>query len=107
MGEKDSNLVKKILWTGMKDTLPSGIQSLARCQKLEEGGFGMLANKENPEKVDKSESVVCPDGSILTSKQINDYWDGRYKQNGKIYDSQNPEDLKMHDARMYYLGFKH
>jgi hypothetical protein len=98
------DLVKKIGWAyNVKDVWPSNISTIARCQKLEDEGFGMLADKNNPERMDASDSVVCPDGSILNSEQIEIYWEKK----GRIYySSENPEDVKMYKAQMYYLGFK-
>jgi hypothetical protein len=101
----EKGLVKKIFWTyNVKDVWNSEIQSLANCQKLEEEGFGMLEDKNHLGKIDNSESVVLSDGRVFTPKQIDDYW-GK-KKNGSIYSSGNPEDVIMHKARMYLLGFK-
>jgi hypothetical protein len=101
----EKGLVKKIFWTyNVKDIWHSEIQSLANCQKLEEEGFGMLEDKKNSGRVDDSDSVVCPDGSVFTSEQIDDYWNN--KKDGSYYSSQNPKDVMMHKARMYLLGFR-
>jgi hypothetical protein len=99
-----STLVKKICWAyNVKDVWPGDIQSLARCQKLEDEGFGILADKNNSERMDISDSVVCPDGRVFTPEQIETYWE---KKCGMHYSSENKEDVKMHKTRMYYLGFK-
>lgn len=101
------NLVKKIGWAyNLKEILPLDMSAVAHCQKLEDEGFGMLADKNNPEKVDASDSVVCPDGSVFTFVQIELYWEKRYRQSFAIYNSENPEDVKTNKADMYYLGFK-
>ena len=97
-----SNLVKKIFWTGSKiESWPSDLQSLTHYQNLEEEGFGMLANKEDSNKIDESASIVCPDGTILTPKQISDYWTKRAG-----YNSSNLDDIRMYKAKIYYMGFK-
>jgi len=97
-----NGLVKKIGWTeGSMGIWPSDIKSFLHCQKLEEEGFGMLADKDNPDKMDGSDSVVCPDGSVFTPKQMEGYWN----QKGRSYSSENPEDIKMHKANLYYFGF--
>jgi hypothetical protein len=103
--EETSILVKKICWAYNDFPIhwPGDIQSLAHCQKLEDEGFGILADIKNPEKMDISESIVCPDGRVFTPEQIENYWD---KKGNIHYSSENPEDVKMHKARMYYLGFK-
>jgi hypothetical protein len=104
MTKEKKELVKKLSWAyGVQEVWPSGIQSLAQCQKLEDEGFGMLANKDRPEIIDDSDSVICPDGSVLTPEQLELYWE---KKGEVHYNSENPEDVKMHKARMYYLGFK-
>jgi hypothetical protein len=103
MGE---DLIKKISWTyGVLEVWNSDIQSLANLQKLENEGFGMLADEKYPDKVDASDSVVCPDGSIFTPRDIEVYFERKYRQTGKLYDSKDPEDVKIHKAQMYYLGF--
>jgi len=106
MEEQYKGLVKKILWThninNLKEINHLQKQILESCQKLEDEGFGMLANKENPEKIDDSCSVVYPDGSIFTPEQITSYWMRR----GGGFNSENPEDMKMHKINMYYFGFK-
>lgn len=102
MGE-EKGLINKIGWAyKVRDTWPSDIQLIASCQKLESQGFGMLADKENPVRIDGSDSVVCPDGTVLTPKQINFYWN----QKDRKYNPKDPENFKMHRAYMYYLGFK-
>jgi len=101
------NLVKKIGWAyNVQEILPSDTQAITNYKKLEDEGFGMLADKNNPEKVDASDSVVCPDGSVFTFAQIELYCEKRYKQNFGIYNSKNPEDVKMNKADIYYKGFK-
>lgn len=103
--EETSTLVKKIGWAyNVKHVLPEDIKFLAHSQKLEDEGFGMLADEKDLARIDDSYSVVCPDGSVFTFKQIDDYWND--KKDGKMYSSENPEDVKMHKARMYYLGFR-
>jgi hypothetical protein len=100
--EEEKGLVKKIFWTSLKiESWPSDLSTLDRYHKLEDEGFGMLADTENPNSFDKSFSVVCPSGEILSPKQITNYWNTRGG-----YSSNNPEDVKMHNARMYYMGFK-
>jgi len=107
MSKKDSDLVKKIRWAyNLKEVQPSDMSAVAHCQKLEDEGFGMLADKNNPKKIDASDSVVFPDGSVFTAAQIELYWEKRYKQSFAIYNSENPEDVKMNKADMYYKGFK-
>jgi hypothetical protein len=105
MNESETEtLVRKVGWIyrGKKVSFENR-QFLALYRKLEDEGFGMLADKNNPTNADKSNSVVCPDGSIFTPEQIENYWD---KKGGMFYSSENPEDVKMHKVRMYYLGFK-
>jgi hypothetical protein len=101
---KDEGLVKKIFWTDQVDEpLESDreSESILRCSKLEEEGFGMLASKFDCNLIDETNTIVCPDGSVLTPKEIIDYWS---KRGG--YSSKNFQDIKMHKARVYYLGFK-
>ena len=107
MGERDRGLVKKVGWayTVHKD-LPSNLLTIVQYKKLEDEGFGMLADKNNPKEADVSDSVVCPDGSVLAHEQIQKYIEDKYKQNGSIYSSKNPDIWKMQKAQMYYLGFK-
>jgi len=101
------SLVKKIGWAyNVQEILSSDMPAVAHCKELEDEGFGMLTNKNNPEKIDASDSVVCPDGSVFTYAQIEIYWEKRYKQSFAIYNSENPEDVKMNKADIYYKGFK-
>ena len=47
---------------------------LQSCQRLEEEGFGMLEDPNNPGKIyKKSYSVVFPDGKVVSEKEINSY----------------------------------
>lgn len=95
--------VRKVGWAyDVEGIWPLNIQFLSHYQKLEDEGFGMLEDKKRSGKVDESDSVVCPDGSVLTLKQIENYLEKRRWN----YDSENPEDVKMHKAYAYYLGFK-
>jgi hypothetical protein len=105
MEEGDNRLVKKILWAYIvddKEETPLRKLIIDSCKKLEDFGFGMLENANNPGKIDISCSVISPDGSIFTPEQINDYWMKR----GGGFNSENPEDMKMHNINMYYFGFK-
>jgi hypothetical protein len=106
MIDEKRGLVRKILWTQNVDDLKEMSdlkkQILKSCERLEEQGLGMLADKNNPEKIDDSCSVVCSDGSIFTPKQITDYL---IKRRGE-FNSENPEDMKMHKINLYYSGFK-
>jgi hypothetical protein len=112
MKEGNKGLVKKIFWTHNITNL-EGLSPLKRkmvesCQRLEYEGFGMLEDPLNPGKVDESGSVVCPDKSpftILTIKQIELYWEEKYKVNRGIYNSDNKEDIIINKAQIYYLGF--
>lgn len=107
MGETNKGLVKKLGWAyTVHKILPSTLLTIDQYKKLEDEGFGMLADKNNPEKVDESDSVVCPDGSVLTPEQIQKYVADRYKKNGIIYSSENPDIWEMQKAQMYYQGFK-
>ncbi len=105
MEENKKSLINKIPWTEKaEDVFDSDKEEsiFSRCQQLENEGFGMLASSFDASIIDSSNSVVCPDGEVFNLKQINDYWD---KRRGS-YSSRNPEDVKMHKARIYYLGFK-
>jgi hypothetical protein len=107
MEERDRGLVKKVGWAyNVQKVLPSDLLTIDQYKKLEDEGFGMLADKNNPEKVDESDSVVCPDGSVLTHEQIQNYVDDKYKQNGSVYSSKDSDIWKIQKAQMYYLGFK-
>jgi hypothetical protein len=104
MGE--GGLVKKVFWThDVRDfeelnLLKKGI--IESCRNLEEQGYGLLEDANNPGKIDPSCSVVSPDGKIFTPEQINSYLSER-KGN---FSSENKEDMKMHKIYMYYIGFK-
>lgn len=101
MGVK-KGLINKISWTGSKiESWPSDLHSLSRYQTLEDEGFGMLADKNDSNKFDESDSIVCPDGTVFTPTEISDYWSRRGG-----YSSSNPDDVKMHKARVYYMGFR-
>lgn len=98
--------VNKILWThkfsNLKEADHLREQIFECCQKLEDNGFGMLEDANNPGKIDSSCSIVCPDGSVFTPKQIEDYLMER-KAN---FNSENEKDMKMYNINMYYFGFK-
>jgi hypothetical protein len=102
--EEKSNLVKKVGWAykPIPGLGPEDIQSVAHAQKLEDKGFGMLEDKYIPGKIDDSYSVVCPDGSVFNQEEIQDYLNKR----GMNYCSENPEDVKIHNAQMYLLDFR-
>lgn len=103
MSKKDSDLVKKIGWAyNVKEILPSDMPAIVHCRELEDEGFGMLADKFRLGRIDDSDSVVCPDGTIIGLKDIEKY---NEKRNGS-YNSENTGDVKIHKADMYYLGFK-
>ncbi len=106
MKESENTLRKKILWAYSFDERNNSShlnkQIIHSCTKLEEEGFGMLEDKDYPGNVDKSLSVVSPNGEIFTSEQILDYW---MKRGGK-FNSRNTEDMKMHKMNIYYFGFK-
>ena len=109
MEEHDKELekkVNKIPWTYNFDNLKEANylrkESIKSCQRLEEEGFGMLEDPDNPGKIDSSCSVVSPDGEVFTQEQINNYLIAR--KGG--FNSENPEDMKMHNVNMYYFGFK-
>jgi len=104
MEGEDKGLVKKLGWAyNFHSVFPKGLLTIEQYQKLEDEGYGMLADKNDPDKVDESDSVVCPDGTIVNSKDIDEYIKGR-KAN---YSSENKEDIKMFNVQMYCLGFKH
>ncbi len=103
--EDKKGLVERIFWTERVDEpLNSDKEEevYSRCKGLEKEGFGMLASEVDSSRMDSSESVVCPDDTILIPKQIINYWE---KRRGS-YSSKNLQDLKMHKARIYYMGFK-
>jgi predicted metalloprotease len=106
MEGQESNLVRKLGWVSSGINVEtSDEETIVHCQKLENEGFGMLADKDNPKTIDKSNSVVCPDNSILTLEQIEDYWTQKYNQSGSVYSSSSLDDPKMYKARLYCLGF--
>jgi hypothetical protein len=105
--------VNKILWTNKFNNLTEEDnfrkpvsdfrkQIFERCQELEKEGYGILEDVNNPGYIDSNRSVVCPDGSIFTEEQINDYLMER--RGG--FNSENPEDKKRYNMNMYYTGFK-
>ncbi|MEK6832426.1 MAG: hypothetical protein AABY32_00120 [Nanoarchaeota archaeon] len=103
MTEEKNNLVKKIGWAyTIRDFLPSGMQYISICQKLEDKGFGMLADKLDCEKIDGYDSVVFPDGKVLTSEQIISYWE----ESNIKFNPKDSENLRMYQAYLYLLGFK-
>ncbi len=100
-----SDLINKIFWTkNMEEVLDidKDHKPFYYCRALEEEGFGLLASNDDLSAIDSSYSVVCPDDTIVTPKQIIDYWERRRGS----YSSRNPNDIKMHKVRMYYLTFK-
>ena len=105
MENNNKTLVNKIPWTEKsEDVFDSDKEGslFYRCQQLENEGFGMLASSFDISVIDPSNSVVCPDGKIFTLKQIDVYW---HRRRGS-YSSRNPDDVRMHKVRIYYLGFK-
>jgi hypothetical protein len=106
MEEKDSKLTKKILWAQNfdeeKETSHLNKQIIHSCKRLEEEGFGLLGDKDNPEKIDKNISIVCPNGEIFTPEQITNYL---IRRKGR-FNSKDIEDIKMHKINIYYFGFK-
>ncbi len=105
MEKEKNNLVKKISWTkGVEDVLEKDdyFKLVYRCKELEKEGFGMLASECDSSVIDKSYSVVCPDGEVFTPQDIRDYWERRKGR----YSSRNPHDFKMHKVRVYYLGLR-
>ena len=86
MKEGDKGLVKKFFWAQKVDNIgefnPTIAKIIEKSLQLEKEGFGMLADKDNPEIIDLSDKgpVVCPDGTIVTEKEINFYWESRYKK---------------------------
>lgn len=105
MEGQESNLVIKLSWANNEEsTLPSGIPFIDRCKDLEKAGWGMLADKNNPDRFDESNSVffmVTPKNKIISGRDIELYLE---KRKGN-YSSTNQEDIDMHDARVYYMGF--
>lgn len=105
MEENKTGLINKIPWTEKAEDIFESDNSesfFSRCQQLENEGFGMLVSPFDISIIDSSNSIVCPDGDILTPEQIRFYWE---KRRG-CYSSKNPYDVKMHKARIYYLSFK-
>jgi len=106
MKKGDNTLRKKILWAYSFDERNNSShlnkQIIRSCTRLEDEGFGMLEDKGNPGNVDKSLSVVSPNGEIFTPKQIIDYWMNRCGE----FNSRSIEDIKMHKLNIYYFGFK-
>jgi len=106
MEEKDSKLTKKILWAYSFDERNNSShlnkQIIHSCTRLEEEGFGMLEDKDNPGNIDESFSIVSPNGEIFTPEQITNYWMRR----GGRFNSRDIEDTKMHKMNIYYFGFK-
>ncbi|GEM_PF-1604775 len=104
MKENKKSLINKIPWTEKAENIFESDKEESiffRCKQLEEEGFGMLASQFDTSIIDQTNSIVCPDGEILTPTQIRTYWE---KRNGN-YSSKNIEDIKMHKARVYYLSF--
>ena len=102
-GLEKENLVKKIGWVDtVRDFFPSDMQYISLCKKLEENGFGMLADKTNHNRIDGNDSVVFPNGEVLTSKQIIDYWEGEKRK----FNPKDKENLRMFQAYIYYAGFR-
>jgi hypothetical protein len=103
MTEENSNLVIKLGWAN-KEYLPSRVPFLDSCKALENEGYGLLADKNNPNRFDKTNSVfsvVLPDSTIISGRDIDIYLE---KRNGD-YSSTNKDDIKMHKVYMYYTGF--
>lgn len=95
-----NSLINKILLTKFITNLNiTNNHYFSRCEELESEGFGMLADKNDPSKLDENLSVVFPDGTSLACSEIKDYWE---KKPG--YSSKNPKDVVMHKARVYCLS---
>ncbi len=104
MEENKKSLINKISWTEKSEYIFDSSKEeniLFRCKQLENEGFGMLASSLDTSIIDSSNSIVCPDGEIFLPLEIRKYWDRR---NGS-YSSKNPNDVKMHKVRVYYLSF--
>jgi hypothetical protein len=100
---EENNLIRKLGWAN-KEYLPSKVPFLDRCKALENEGYGLLADKNNPDRLDETNfvfSVVLPDNTIISGRDIEAYLERR---NGE-YSSTNKEDIKMHKVHMYYAGF--
>ena len=106
MTEDNNSLVKKLGWAN-KEYLPSDVPFLDRCKTLENEGYGMLADKSNPDRLDEGKygfSVVLPSSKgnkIVSTRDIEAYLE---KRKGN-YSSTNQEDIDMHDVQVYYMGF--
>ena len=105
MEEKGKGLVIKLGWANNQGiTFPSDIPFIDRCKDLEKAGWGMLADKNNPDRFDEDNSVfsmVTPKNKIISTNDIGAYLERR-KGN---YSSTNEDDIDIHDAQVYYMGF--
>lgn len=98
--ETAKTLVNKLIWAyNVQDVWPSEIQSISRCQQLEDEGFGLFVTENNPRPIDNDYSIVCPDGKILTEKDFSEFHNLKYNP-------QNQEYVKIHKAYMYQLSSK-
>jgi hypothetical protein len=104
MEEKDKGLVIKLGWANNPEGFSSKVPFLDRCKVLENMGYGMLADKNNPDRLDETNSVfsvVLPDNTVVSAKDIDAYIEEREGH----YSSTNKEDVRIHDAHIYYTGF--
>jgi hypothetical protein len=104
MEGQDSNLIRKLGWANNPEGFSSKVPFLDICKALEDEGYGLLADKNNPDRLDETNSVfsvVLPDNTIISGRDIDNYLEQR---NG-TYSSTNKEDIKMHKVYMYYTSF--
>jgi hypothetical protein len=113
MGDEEKGMVKKILWTENVKNIEKANSALrgliSKCKELENEGFGILEDVNNPGKIDSKEndcSIVCPDGGVFTSEQIAQYFYSQKNKSFFYYRSGNLENNKMFKAQWYYNGFK-
>jgi len=98
------NLVKKLGWANNKEGFSSKIPFLDHCKALENEGYGMLADKNNLDRFDETNSVfsvVLPDNTVVSARDIKEYIEMR-KGN---YSSTNSDDVKMYKVQIYYTSF--
>src|SRR5674536_156246 len=98
MEGQESNLIKKLGWANNLKGFSSQIPFLDRCKALEKMGYGMLADKSNPDRLDEGEygfSVVLPSSKgnkIVSTRDMETYLE---KRKGN-YSSTNKEDIDIH-----------
>jgi hypothetical protein len=99
--EGESNLVKKLRWADkIKEDSSSEIPFIDHCKRLEDKGYGMLEDKNNPGEIDE-DNVVLPDNTIVSTKDVGAYLERRKGS----YCSQNDEDVQMHNIQLYHSSF--